>query len=112
MFNSFPAPRETLAIRDSSGPHDSGLSPASRVFGMTRYRMDVFKPGRKPGHPTPLLWRRYDIYASDDATAQAKAEDLYRTHSSERTLTSFYLYDSVGRSIYESVKRDTPNVVY
>ena len=73
---------------------------------MAKYRMDIFKPGRKPGHPAPLIWRRRDIYASDDATAQAKAEDLYRTYASERTLTSFYLCDSVGRSIYESAKRD------
>jgi hypothetical protein len=82
------------------------------VFSMTKYRMDIFKPGRKPGHPAPLLWRRHDIYASDDATAQAKAEDLYRTHASERTLTSFYLCDSVGRLICESVKKDIPNVVH
>jgi hypothetical protein len=79
---------------------------------MTKYRMDIFKPGRKPGHPAPLLWRRHDIYASDDTTAKAKAEDLYRTHASERTLTSFYLCDSVGRTIYESAKKDTPNVVH
>src|SRR5216683_21047 len=53
---------------------------------MAKYRMDIFKPGRKPGHPAPLLWRRCDIYASDDAAAKAKAEDLYRTHASQRIL--------------------------
>ena len=69
---------------------------------MTKYRMDIFKPGRKPGHPAPLLWRRHDIYASDDAAAKAEAEALYLTYASARTLTSFYLCDSVGRPIYES----------
>lgn len=48
---------------------------------MAKYRMDIFKPGRKPGHPAPLLWRRHDIYASDDTAAQVEAEDLYRTHA-------------------------------
>jgi hypothetical protein len=72
---------------------------------MAKYRMDIFKPGRKPGHPAPLLWRRHDIYASDDATAKAEAEDLYRTHASQRTLTNFYLCDSAGRSIYQSVRK-------
>jgi hypothetical protein len=70
---------------------------------MAKYRMDIFKPGRKPGHPAPLLWRRRDIYASDDAAAKAEAEDLYRTYLSQRTLTNYYLCDSAGRSIYESV---------
>ncbi len=69
---------------------------------MTKYRMDIFKPGRKLGHPAPLLWRRRDIYASDDAAAKAAAEDLYRNHADQRTLTTFYLCDSAGRSIYES----------
>jgi hypothetical protein len=73
---------------------------------MAKYRMDIFKPGRKPGHPAPMLWRRRDIYASDDAAAKAEAEDLYRTHSSQRTLTNFYLCDSGGRTIYESLRRD------
>ena len=70
---------------------------------MTKYRMDIFEPGRKLGHPAPLLWRRRDIYASDDAAAKAAAEDLYRGHSAQRTLTNFYLCDSAGRPIYESV---------
>jgi len=70
--------------------------------GMAKYRMDIFKPGRKPGHPAPLLWRRHDIYASDDAAAKVEAEDLYRTHASQRILTSFYLCDSAGRTIYQS----------
>jgi len=69
---------------------------------MTKYRMDIFKPGRKPGHPTPLLWRRHDIFATDDATAKAGAEALYRTHGSARTLTCFYLCDSGGRPVYGS----------
>ena len=79
-------------------------------ISMAKYRMDIFKPGRKPGHPTPLLWRRRDIYASDDATAKSEAEDLYRdlyrTHSSKRTLTNFYLCESAGRTIYESARKD------
>jgi hypothetical protein len=69
---------------------------------MAKYRMDIFKPGRKPGHPAPLLWRRRDIYASDDATAKAEAEDIYRTGRAERPLAYFYLCDSCGRSVYES----------
>lgn len=69
---------------------------------MTKYRMDIFKPGRKPGHPTPLLWRRHDIFATDDATAKAEAQALYRIHVSTRTLTYFYLCDSGGRPVYES----------
>jgi hypothetical protein len=73
---------------------------------MAKYRMDIFKPGRKPGHPTPLLWRRRDIYAIDDTTAKAEAEAVYRTHASQRTLTNFYLCDSSGRSIYASTERE------
>jgi hypothetical protein len=69
---------------------------------MAKYRMDIFKPGRKPGHPAPMLWRRHDIYAFDDAAASAKAEELYRTHASQRILTNFYLCDSGGRTIYNS----------
>jgi hypothetical protein len=69
---------------------------------MAKYRMDIFKPGRKPGHPAPMLWRRRDIYASDDAAAKAEAEDLYRAHASQRLLTNFYLCDSSGRTIYQS----------
>jgi hypothetical protein len=53
-----------------------------------------------------MLWRRRDIYAPDDATEKAEAEALYRAHTSQRTLTSFYLCDSAGRSIYESVKKE------
>jgi hypothetical protein len=70
---------------------------------MTKYRMDIFKPGRKSGHPATLLWRRHDIFAADDATARAAAEDLYRTHAAERTLTNFYLCDGAGRSVCASV---------
>jgi hypothetical protein len=70
---------------------------------MAKYRMDIFKPGRKPGHPAPLLWRRRDIFASDDAAAKAEAESLYRTYASQRRLTNFFLCDSSGRSIFESV---------
>jgi hypothetical protein len=70
---------------------------------MTKYRMDIFKPGRKPGHPAPLLWRRRDIFAAEDGAAKAEAENLYRTYASERTLTSFYLCDSAGRTICGSV---------
>jgi hypothetical protein len=39
---------------------------------MAKYQMDIFKPGRKPGHPAPLLWRRRDIYASDDAARKLR----------------------------------------
>jgi hypothetical protein len=74
---------------------------------MAKYRMDIFKPGRKPGHPAPLLWRRRDIYASDDATAKAEAENLYRAHASRQILTNFYLCDSAGRSVYDSLKKET-----
>ena len=52
---------------------------------MAKYRMDIFKPGRKPGHPAPLLWRRRDI----DAAAKAEAEYLYRNYASQRSLTNF-----------------------
>jgi hypothetical protein len=79
---------------------------------MAKYRMDIFKPGRKPGHPAPLLWRRRDIYAADDAAAKAVADDLFCTHASQQTLTNFYLCDSGGRTIYESLGQvgstDTP----
>jgi hypothetical protein len=47
---------------------------------MAKYRMDIFKPG----HPTPLLWRRRDIYASDDATAKTEAEELYCAYACQR----------------------------
>ena len=76
---------------------------------MQKYRMDIFKPGRKPGHPAPLLWRRHDIYASDDAAAKAEAEELYRNHASQRTLMNFYLCDSTGRPIYESKGKEPIN---
>ncbi len=46
---------------------------------LAKYRMHIFKPGLKPGHPTPLSWRRRDIYSSDDATAKSEDEALYRT---------------------------------
>ena len=52
-----------------------------------------------------MLWRRRDIYASDDAAAKAEAENLYRAHASQQSLTSFYLCDSAGKPIYESAKR-------
>jgi hypothetical protein len=74
---------------------------------MTKYRMDIFKPGRKPGHPAPLLWRRRDIYATDDNAAKVEAEDLYRAHASEHILTNFYLCDSAGRSVFESTKKES-----
>lgn len=74
---------------------------------MAKYRMDIFKPGRKPGHPEPLVWRRQDIFASDDAAAKAKAEELYRAHAAQRTLTNFYLCEGTGRFIYESPREDT-----
>jgi hypothetical protein len=30
---------------------------------MVRYRMDIFREGKRLGH-RPALWRRHDIYAS------------------------------------------------
>jgi hypothetical protein len=75
---------------------------------MAKYRMDVFKPGRKPGHPEPLVWRRHDIFAPDDAAAKIKAEELYRAHAAQRTLTNFYLCDGAGRFIYESPRGNSP----
>jgi hypothetical protein len=77
---------------------------------MAKYRMDISKPGRKPGHPAPLLWRRRDIYAPDDVTAKAEAEELYSAYASQRTLTNFYLCDSTGRAIYESGGKEPINV--
>jgi hypothetical protein len=70
---------------------------------MTKYRMDIFKPGRRLGQSRPLLWRRRDIYASDDTAAKSAAEVLYRTHAAGRTLAKFYLCDSTGRSICHSI---------
>ena len=70
--------------------------------------MDLFKPGRKPCHPAPLLWRRHDIFASDDVTAQVLAEDLYRTHSSQLTLVNFRLWDGGGHTVYELAQRNDP----
>lgn len=69
---------------------------------MAKYRMDIFEPSRKLGRPRPVLWRRHDIYASDDAAAKAEAEDLYTAHAAERRVTSFYLCDSAGRPVCES----------
>jgi hypothetical protein len=51
-----------------------------RQGGMAKYRRDIFKPS----HRAPLLWRRRDIFAPDDATAKANAESFYRTHAFER----------------------------
>jgi hypothetical protein len=39
---------------------------------MARYRMDLFKPGRRLGH-RPALWRRHDIFAFDDGAAKVTA---------------------------------------
>jgi hypothetical protein len=70
---------------------------------MAKYRMDIFKPGRKPDHAEPLLWRRQDIFASDDAAAKSKVEELYRTHAARlRTLIIFYLCKGAGRFVYAS----------
>jgi hypothetical protein len=77
---------------------------------MAKYRMDIFKPGRKPCHPAPILWRRRDIFASDDAAAKNAANDLYRIHRSQQALIKFCLWDSVGRSICESPERNFPHV--
>jgi hypothetical protein len=69
---------------------------------MAKYRMDIFKPGRKPGRPEPLVWRRHDIFASDDGAAKSKAEELYRAHAAQRTLISYSLCEGGGRFVYES----------
>jgi hypothetical protein len=73
---------------------------------MAKYRMDIFKPGRKPGHPEPLMWRRHDIFAANDVAAKAQAEELYRAHAAQRILTNFYLCEDIGRFVYESPRKD------
>jgi hypothetical protein len=68
---------------------------------MARYRMDLFKPGRRLGH-RPALWLRHDIFAFDDGAAKVAAEEYYRSHPARLTLTSFSLYSDGGRSVCES----------
>jgi hypothetical protein len=103
---SAPLGTEILIKTRSSRHRPHMLLEDEAESRMPKYRMDIFKPGRKPGHPTPLLWRRHDIYASDDTTAKAEAEEVYRTHASQRALTNFYLCDSRGRPIYESMEKE------
>ena len=49
---------------------------------MVRYRMDIFREGKRLGR-RPALWRRHDIYALDDGAAKVEAEECYREHGDE-----------------------------
>jgi hypothetical protein len=68
---------------------------------MARYRMDIFKVGKRLGRK-PALWRRHDIFALDDGAAKLEAEDYYRSHAAGPTFTSFFLCSGGGRFVYES----------
>ena len=63
---------------------------------MVRYRMDIFREGKRLGR-RPALWRRHDIYALDDGAA----EECYLDHATRVTLTSFSLYSGSGRFVCE-----------
>ena len=67
---------------------------------MVRYRMDIFREGKRLGR-RPALWRRYDIYALDDGAAKVAAEECYLDHATRLTLTSFSLCSSSGRFVCE-----------
>ena len=67
---------------------------------MVRYRMDIFREGKRLGR-RPALWRRHDIYALDDGAAKVEAEERYCDHASRLTLTSFSLYSGSGRFVCE-----------
>ena len=68
---------------------------------VARYRMDIFKVGKRLGRK-PALWRRHDIFALDDGTAKLEAEQYYRNHAARPTFTSFLLSSDGGRFVYES----------
>jgi hypothetical protein len=67
---------------------------------MARYRMDIFKAGKRLGRK-PALWRRHDIFALDDGAAKLEAKEYYGNHAARRTFTSFSLCSDGGRSVYE-----------
>ncbi len=67
---------------------------------MVRYRMDIFKAGKRRGR-WPALWPRHDIYALDDGAAKVEAEECYRDYAMRLTLTSFSLYSGSGRFVCE-----------
>jgi hypothetical protein len=67
---------------------------------MVRYRMDIFREGKRLGR-RPALWRRHDIYALDDGAAKVAAEECYLDHATRLTLTSFSLCSSRGRFVCE-----------
>jgi hypothetical protein len=69
--------------------------------GMVRYRMDIFKVGKRLGRK-PTLWRRRDIFALNDGAAKLEAEEYYRNHAARPTFTSFLLCSDSGRFVYES----------
>ena len=68
---------------------------------MARYRMDIFKAGRRLGR-RPELWRRHDIFALDDDAATLEAEEYYRDHAARPIFTSFLLCTGGGRLVYQS----------
>jgi hypothetical protein len=76
---------------------------------MTKYRMRVFCPGS----PEPQLWQTHDIFAEDDATAKAMAQEKYETLSGELVrsnadlnLVNFSLCGYDGQLVYETPRRD------
>jgi hypothetical protein len=68
---------------------------------MARYRMDIFKAGRRLGR-RPELWRRHDIFALDDGAAKLAAEEYYRAHAARPIFTSFFLCTGGGRFVSQS----------
>ena len=68
---------------------------------MVRYRMDIFKVGKRLGRK-PALWRRHDIFALNDGAAKLEAEGYYRNHAARPMFTSFLLSSEGGRFVYES----------
>ena len=68
---------------------------------MVRYRMDIFKVGKRLGRK-PALWRRHDIFALNDRAAKLEAEGYYRNHAARPMFTSFLLSSEGGRFVYES----------
>lgn len=67
---------------------------------MARYRMDIFREGKRLGRRSSL-WRRHDIYALDDGAAEVEAHECYRDHATRLILISFSLCSSSGRFVCE-----------
>ncbi len=65
-----------------------------------KYKLDIFRPGCRIGRK-PMLWRRHDIFAVDDRDAKLRADKLYQTYEMTMTLTSFYLCEETGRSVFQ-----------